>query len=202
MSDPTAQGGQPRRGIFFIVLWGVLLASLLLNAFLIGGIIGHRARAPGGAAMPPVGTTSAGDLIYSPRAIWPDLSPERRRTTVKELVRMRGVVRAQFEEVRQSRLAVLAALEAEPFDLGAYAAALERSRAADLKLREISSGVMVSLIGSLSDEERRAVVEGIEQRRAERSLRAPGERPRRALDRLVNPSDEAEPPADPDADAP
>lgn len=79
---------------------------------------------------------------------------QRVRRTVRESAL---AARPDFDEARDTRRAAVEMAGAEPFDAAAVSALMARSRAAELRGRERLERDMVTLLGSLSPEDRAAL---------------------------------------------
>lgn len=160
-----------------------LVGSLVLNAFLLGGITGgayqwysthheqHARRAV------PAGLRFAAN----------GLSADRRQQLLADLQAARREGRPFVRQGRESRGEVLAQLGAPQFDRDALNAALARTRQADEALRaQIESGI-VDFVATLSPEERLTFVKDLERNRKWRMAAAAEQRrERRASHREAN----------------
>lgn len=136
-----------------------LVGSLVLNAFLLGGITGgayqwystHHERHARHAV--PAGLRFAAN----------GLSSERRRQLLADLQAARREGRPFIRQGRESRGEVLAQLSAPQFDRAALNAALARAREADTALRAQIEGGIVDFVATLSPEERLTFVKDLER---------------------------------------
>jgi uncharacterized membrane protein len=149
----------------------VLVASLVFNAFLLGGIAGgayqwfaahdHARHAP-----PRTALRFAAD----------ELSPQRQREFVEALRAARMTARADARAGREGRRDVLSLLAAPQLDRAALDAALARTRAADSALRaQVESGV-ADFAATLTPEERLRFADGLREAGQWRQPKPPGKR--------------------------
>jgi uncharacterized membrane protein len=130
----------------------VLVASLVLNVFLLGAIAGgayqwfaaHRANAPALAL----------DQQRALRVAAQPLSEEKQQAFVDGLKDARREGRQFAREGREGRREVLRLLAAPQLDRAALDAALARTRAADSSLRAKVEGSVADFAATLSPEER------------------------------------------------
>lgn len=139
--------------------WKILLvASLVINVFLVGGIAGGAYQwfaAHGGVKTPAQRTA----LRFAAE----DLSTDRQRQFVEALKAARKVGRDYAREGREGRREVLEALAAPEFDRAALDAALQRTRTADSDLRaQVESGV-ADFAATLTPDERVQFVDGLKR---------------------------------------
>ncbi|MEO0398989.1 MAG: periplasmic heavy metal sensor [Pseudomonadota bacterium] len=121
---------------------------------------GPRRGPPHGRPPPPHG----GDILGETLA----LSPEA-RAAVRKAARGKGYeIRRDWEEMKQRRTAVRAALSADPFDRAAAEKALQDLIALRGTLEGGRMGLMLDVFESLSADERQALVEAQEERINER----------------------------------
>lgn len=134
----------------------VLAGSLLLNAFMLGGIAGGAyqwfsvrhtvAHAPAHGAL---------------RFAASGLSPERRAQFIAALKAARQEGREFAREGREGRRDVRALIAAPDFDRAALDAALARTRDADLALRTRVENSVVAFAATLSPDERARFAAGL-----------------------------------------
>lgn len=140
--------------------WKILLvASLVLNVFLLGGIAGGAYQwfaAHGGLAKAPPQRTAL-------RFAAEDLSPERQKQFIEALKAGRREGRDYAREGREGRHEVLSLLAAPQLDRAALDAALQRTRAADSALRAQVEGSVADFAATLSPEERVQFADGLKQ---------------------------------------
>lgn len=128
----------------------VLAASLVLNVFLVGAIVGgaYQWFAARGATAPVLAQQRA--LRFAAET----LSAERQKAFVDGLKDARRDGRQYAREGREGRREVLRLLAAPQFDRAALDAALARTREADSHLRAQVEGSVADFAASLSPEER------------------------------------------------
>lgn len=128
----------------------VLVASLVLNVFLVGAIVGgaYQWFAARGATAPVLAQQRA--LRFAAET----LSAERQKAFVEGLKDARRDGRQYAREGREGRREVLRLLAAPQFDRAALDAALTRTREADSHLRAQVEGSVADFAASLSPEER------------------------------------------------
>jgi uncharacterized membrane protein len=138
--------------------WKILLVvSLVLNVFLIGGIAGGAYQwfaAHGGAAKGPAQHTAL-------RFAADELSTDRQRQFFEALKAARRVGRDYAREGREGRREVLEQLAAPQLDRAALDAALQRTRNADSDLRAQVEGGVADFAATLTPEERVKFVDGL-----------------------------------------
>ncbi|CAE6719555.1 periplasmic heavy metal sensor [Paraburkholderia haematera] len=129
----------------------VLVASLVLNVFLLGAICGgaYQWFAAHGAMIPMLGQQRTA-LRFAAET----LPPERQKAFVDGLKNARREGRQFAREGREGRHEVLRLLAAPQFDRAALDAALARTRAADSSLRAQVEGSVADFAATLSPEER------------------------------------------------
>jgi uncharacterized membrane protein len=128
----------------------VLVASLVLNVFLVGAIVGgaYQWFTARGATAPVLAQQRA--LRFAAET----LSAERQKAFVEGLKDARRDGRQYAREGREGRREVLRLLAAPQFDRAALDAALTRTREADSHLRAQVEGSVADFAASLSPEER------------------------------------------------
>ena len=149
-----------------------LIASLVLNLFLAGGIAGGAWRwwhVQQGAATAPAAAAQARGLRFAAD----DLAPEQRQKFRLGLRDARREVAASVKAARDGRLEVLKLIEANQFDRAAVAAALARVREADTAARARVETSVVEFASTLSVEDRKVLAAGL----AKRSSLAPSNPP-------------------------
>jgi uncharacterized membrane protein len=92
------------------------------------------------------------------------LPQEHRDALRKQLVSRRAELRSNRAAIRDLRLKMIEALQAEPFDITAVADILERQRARFLTLGELAHSALLERIGMLTPEERALYVESLKRR--------------------------------------
>jgi uncharacterized membrane protein len=140
-----------------------LLASLVLNLFLAGGIAGGAWRwwqageAPGlasAAAAPTRGLRAAAD----------GLAPEQRQAFRAGLREARRDAAATLQAARQGRQRMMQLLAAPEFDRAAAAATLARIREADTLSRARYEATVVDFAATLQAADREKLAEGLARR--------------------------------------
>jgi uncharacterized membrane protein len=138
--------------------WKILLvASLVLNVFLVGGIVGGAYQwftGQGGAVRAPAQRTAL-------RFAAEDLSSDRQRQFIEALKAARRVGHDYAQQGREGRRAVLDLLAAPQLDRAALDAALQRTRSADSDLRAQVEGGVADFAATLTPEERVKFVDGL-----------------------------------------
>lgn len=137
MTDNVSGPERPRRW-----LGAALVASLALNLFFAGLLAGGPLFRGG----PPDGSPAAERLMPSPRLFAEVLGSERGREVLREMRAQAPDLRSRFRAMRETRLAVAAAMRAEPYDAAAVRSALEDMRAAHL---ELTRTIQTPLVGAL-----------------------------------------------------
>ena len=147
----------------------LLIASLVLNVFLVGTVAGGAYRWVSTRSAPTVNETSQPQGL---RAAAADLSDDRQRQLREALQRTRQENRPLILEARSGRIDVLHALQAQPFDPAALDAALARTRTADVALRAQLEHSVVQFASDLSFDERAKLIDGMERRGLLRHIEA------------------------------
>ncbi|SOF01454.1 Uncharacterized membrane protein [Burkholderia sp. OK233] len=129
----------------------VLVASLVLNVFLLGAIVGgaYQWFAAHGAT-----TTVLAQQRTALRFAAETLPAERQKAFIDGLKNARREGRQYTREGREGRHEVLRLLAAPQFDRAALDAALARTREADSSLRAQVEGSVADFAATLSPEER------------------------------------------------
>jgi uncharacterized membrane protein len=141
----------------------VLVGSLVLNAFLVGAIVGGAFRwftARGTEQAVQTRTQQPVALRFAAQA----LSPERQEQFVDGLKAARRDARQYAREGREGRREILRLLAAPQLDRPAIDAALARTRDADIALRTQVEASVVDFAATLSPQERQQFVEGLRAR--------------------------------------
>lgn len=141
-----------------LVLFGSLAVNLFLGGIMVGRWMephppGPHHRPPGPGERPP--REPGAPPSWLQRALGPagaDALDETWRRHAPAIEPLR-------EELRRSREAVTEALEAEPFDAKAYAAALGDMQARTARMFDAIHAAMVEVATNLTPEQRRMVVE-------------------------------------------
>ena len=138
----------------------LLVGSVLLNVFLLGGIAGGAWRWFAVHGEPQAQPAQRVALRFATEA----LSPERQQQFAQALKSSRREGRQYARDAHDGRRQLLDLLAAPQLDRNAIDAALTRTRTADTALRaQIESGV-VDFAATLTPEERVKFVEGLEKR--------------------------------------
>lgn len=143
----------------------LIVGSVLLNVFLLGGIAGGAWRwfATHGAMPSLMQKEARPGPRVALRFATDDLSPERRQQFVAALRAARREGRDDAREAREDRRAVLDLLAAPTLDRAALDAALARTRAADSALRaKVETGV-ADYAATLTPDERLKFAEGLKR---------------------------------------
>jgi len=148
----------------------LVIVSVLLNVFLIGGIVGGGYRWV--AAQRSVAAQQARPLRFAAKG----LSQERQQQFVEDLQQARRNSRTLAQDSRQGRLDVAQVLAAPQFDPTALDAALARTRNADVALRIRVEQTIATFAGSLSPEERVIFADGLKRDGLLRVAPAPTEK--------------------------
>lgn len=144
----------------------LLIGSLALNIFLLGGI--------GGGALMWLRSGQTGPSVAAPpaerglRLVGANLSPEHRRPFLRALRETRRASAALIEQSREGRAEAARLLARPVVDQTAVNTALARARAADFALRGRLEQRVVSFAATLSQQERAALADGLERRRRPR----------------------------------
>ncbi|RFU48486.1 periplasmic heavy metal sensor [Paraburkholderia sp. DHOC27] len=140
--------------------WKILvIASLVLNVFLLGGIAGGAYQWFAGHSGTAKGPAQRTALRFAAE----DLSADRQRQFVEALKAARRVGRDYAQAGREGRREVLDVLSAPQLDRAALDAALQRTRAADSDLRaQVESGV-ADFAATLTPDERIKFVDGLKR---------------------------------------
>ena len=140
-------------------IYGVLLASLMINMLFVGLAAG-RMWAHGGW-YGGHGHHRGGDGVTG----FLHRLPEGRRQVLRvSLEATRTEVRAMREEVRQLRQQARSVLSRDPFDAAAFAAAMAQVNAARTKIGERIAKGMSDLAGQMTVDERKAFAAHEERR--------------------------------------
>jgi len=144
-----------------------LVASLVLNVFIVGAVAGGAARwwfaeRSVAAAEPPRGLRHAAD----------DLPAEQRRSFLIALRNARRAVAEPLQAAREGRQEVLRLLREPRFEADAVAQTLAKTRAADMAARERFEAAVVDFATTLSPPEREKLADGLARRSAQASAAA------------------------------
>jgi uncharacterized membrane protein len=146
-----------------------LVASLVLNVFIVGGIAGGAARwwlaerSVGAAAEP---------ARSSLRHAADDLAAEQRRSFLTGLRNARRAVAEPLRAAREGRQEVLRLMREPSFQADALVQTLARTRAADMAARERFEAAVVEFAATLSPADRQKLADGLARRNAQSSSAA------------------------------
>jgi uncharacterized membrane protein len=132
-----------------------LYVSLALNLFLVTGI--------GGAAWRWSAATSA-QQAKGLRFAADGLSAQQRKAFRQGLRDARREAAASLQTAREGRQDALYLLGADSFDKAAVAAALARTREADIAVRARTEAAVVDFAATLTPDERRKLIDGLQRR--------------------------------------
>ena len=133
-----------------------LVASLVLNLFLAGGIAGGAWRWWTAAPPQPRGLRFAAD----------ELTAEQRQEFRSGLREARRDASVRIQAGREGRQEVFHLLSAPEFDRAALSAVLARTREADTIARARFEGAVVDFAATLSAEDRQKLAQGLARRTA------------------------------------
>ncbi len=168
MSEPRKKG--------LSALAMALIASLVVNALLVGLVIGGALGKPGERHR---GHRGGGDDFMIARGLQ-SIVPESRNGEIRQAFREAFVQsRGQWREKREARRAMMDAISREPFEPATLDAAFERMRAADTALTRNFQETLVTQISELSDTERAELADWLEAVERERRERREERRDRR-----------------------
>lgn len=168
MSEPRKKG--------LSALAMALIASLVVNALLVGLVIGgslgkHDERHRG--------HRGGGDDFMIARELQ-SIVPESRNSEIRQAFREAFMQsRGQWREKREARRAMADAISAEPFEQAALDEAFARMRKADEALTRNFQETLVTQIADLSDAERAELAAWLEEVERERRERREERRGRR-----------------------
>lgn len=148
----------------------LLLASLVLNMFLVGGITGAAIMWSRTETQRPLnGVGRPARLRQASEALQPD-----NRRALRQAVRAAArSVRPQAERARAARIEARDLLTKPDFDRAAFETALARARADDIAIRTRLEQSVVGVVATLPVEERVVLAKGLERSGA---LRMPRDR--------------------------
>lgn len=138
----------------------LLIGSLALNVFFIGTVVGgtiiggmlHHPR-EGIRHAPPIHS------FANPRRILHEVTREERRAMIKMVRKDMKTIHPLLQDVGARRRDALEAMGADTFDKSATLQAFEALVTAETKAHEASNETIVRMLASLSDEERKRIVE-------------------------------------------
>ncbi len=139
-----------------------LAASLALNVFVVGAVVGGRAAGvrlagPHTEAPAPQGEVAPWLGRMNPEGLVRRLPREERRRIARMIGAQVREARPLLLRARQARAEAYRALRAEPFDADAAAAAIAASREADDAVRARGQDVIIAILAELSPEARAQV---------------------------------------------
>ena len=149
-----------------------LVASLVLNVFIVGAVAGGAARwwfteRSVAATEPSRGLRHAAD----------DLPAEQRRSFLVGLRNARRAVAEPLQAAREGRQEVLRLLREPRFEADVVAQTLARTRAADMAARERFEAAVVDFATTLSPPDRQKLADGLARRSAQTPSAASSSRP-------------------------
>ena len=149
-----------------------LIASIVLNVFVVGAVAGGAVRwwlaeRSVAAAEPARGLRHAAD----------DLPAEQRRSYLLGLRTARRAVAEPLQAAREGRQEVLRLMREPHFEADALAQTLARTRAADMAARERYEAAVVDFAATLSLPERQKLADGLARRSAQTSSPASSSKP-------------------------
>jgi len=149
-----------------------LVASLVLNVFIVGAVAGGAARwwfteRSVAATEPSRGLRHAAD----------DLPAEQRRSFLVGLRNARRAVAEPLQAAREGRQEVLRLMREPRFEADALAQTLARTRAADMAARERFEAAVVDFATTLSPPDRQKLAAGLARRSAQTPSAASSSRP-------------------------
>ena len=188
MSTGNINGGRRQRSI-------VLLASLLINALLIGILATHWFHAR---------NERHGDYSLSPglpsiHGLSRELDDTARDDLRQRFGTRRDAIRGVMRNAHESRRGVVAAMRAEPFDADALASAFAAQRQSDMAVAAAIQSVLVEFAKARNTDDRQALLRAMSRdHRAGRGERAERGEVRRSRDPSRRSSDgDGSPPTEP-----
>lgn len=137
-----------------------LIASLMANALLIGLIIGGGLGQK--RAGPPVGGSGSEQALM--RGIDQSVPSDQRRAVRQAFRRAFADTRQERIKLRNARRDLGRLLAADPYDADAVAAGFAAMRDADATMKARMHDVLAEQFGTLSAEQRRAIIRDFNQR--------------------------------------
>jgi len=150
-----------------------LVASLVLNVFIVGAVAGGAARWWWAERSVGVAEPARSALRHAAD----DLPAEQRRSFLVGLRNARRAVAEPLQAAREGRREVLRLLREPRFEADAVAQTLARTRAADMAARERFEAAVVDFASTLSLAEREKLADGLARRNAQTSAPASSARP-------------------------
>lgn len=135
-----------------------LIGSVLINIFLLGGILGGAYLLFWADQAPLSGKATPHALRFAAKG----LSEERQRTFFKALRETRRDARPIIETARASRIEVRQLIGAPTFDRAAVVEAIRQTREADIAVRMRIENTLVDFAESLTPEERQKLAIGLQ----------------------------------------
>ncbi len=160
-----------------LALW--LIASFVLNALLVGLIIGVFLAAPKGAQRSHAPVQVSDEVMA--RSIVAAAPLEERRQIRRKLVQVWQGAREERRELAEAGRAVADAIQADPYDPAEMAAAFERWRTADAELKSRLQAALADILAILPPERRAALANELMEKAARQRLRRQGQDNRRRL---------------------
>lgn len=153
MADPapSSSHGQNRTRTTLMVM------SLCLNAGLIAMILVGIGRVGGGFIAQPG--------VMAPAQIARSLPAQERDKILGIVAEHRDALREKRQAARRARLEAFRVFAAPDYAAGDFARALDAVRAADAALEEEAVAQQRDVVNSLTDEERKLIVERVKERR-------------------------------------
>ncbi|ACC73211.1 periplasmic heavy metal sensor [Paraburkholderia phymatum] len=138
----------------------LLVGSLVLNVFLLGGVAGGAYQWFAGHGRPTTAAAQPRALRFAAE----ELSADRQKQFFTALKEARREAREYAREGREQRREVLRLLAAPQLDRTALDMALNRTRAADIALRSRIEQGVADFAATLSPDERVKFAEGLSER--------------------------------------
>ncbi len=142
----------------------ILAVSVIVNALLIGFVLGGGLKARTGGERPPMVQQGGGDEFGLARSIEQSLQPAERRV-------VRRALRQAFLDTREERAALSSArqqlaelLAAENYDRGAVDSAFEQLRTSEANAKTRLHEELNNQLSTLSAEQRRNILKSMERR--------------------------------------
>ncbi|AHE53488.1 periplasmic heavy metal sensor [Sphingomonas sanxanigenens] len=137
----------------------LLIVSLVLNMFLVGGITGAAIMWSRTETKRPLNGIGRPARL---RQASEELQPDNRRALRQAVRGAVRSVRPQAQRARAARIEARELLEKPDFDRAAFDAALARARADDLAIRTRLEQSVIGVVATLPVEERRVLAKGLE----------------------------------------
>jgi uncharacterized membrane protein len=150
-----------------------LVASLVLNVFVVGAVAGGAARWWWSERSVGVAEPARSSLRHAAD----DLPAEQRRSFLVGLRNARRAVAEPLQAAREGRREVLRLLREPLFEADAMTQTLARTRAADMAARERFEAAVVDFASTLTPPERQKLADGLARRNAQISAAASSPRP-------------------------